>query len=123
MSQEVVNLSDTANTLLNRREIKLVFKEQAGKLKRIEAAEIVAKKFGLNANCVIPISMKNERGKRDLVAMFYAYDSEDTTKKQLPRFLLLRNLSKDDRRKLADEEKAAKLKAKQAAASETKGTG
>lgn len=118
-----MNLSDTTNTLSNRREIKLMFKEQAGKLKRIEAAEIVAKKFGLNAKCVVPISMKNERGKRDLVAKFYAYDNEDTIKKQLPKYILLRNLSRDDRRKLADEEKATKLKAKQAAASETKGTG
>jgi small subunit ribosomal protein S24e len=123
LSQEVVNLSDTTNILLNRREIELIFREQAGKLRRTEAAEIVAKKFGLNRNCVIPISMKNERGKKDLVAMFYVFDTEDTTKRHLPQYLLLRNLSKDDRKKLIEGEKAAQLKAKQAAASETKGAG
>ena len=123
MSQEVVGLSDMTNILLNRREITVLFKEQAGKLKRTEASEIVAKKFGLSRNFVIPMNMKSERGKKDLIGTFYAFNTEEETKYQMPRYRLLRNLSKEERKKLIDEEKAAKLKAKQAASSEAKGSG
>jgi small subunit ribosomal protein S24e len=101
----------------------VLFKEQAGKLRRTEASEMVAKKFGLSKNCVIPMNMISERGKKDLIGTFYAFNTEEETKNQLPRYRLLRNLSKNERKKLIDEEKAAKLKAKQAASSETKGSG
>ena len=77
MSQEVVGLLDMTNILLNRREITVLFKEQAGKLKRTEASEIVAKKFGLSRNCVIPMNMKSERGKKDLIGTFYAFNTEE----------------------------------------------
>jgi small subunit ribosomal protein S24e len=123
LSQEVVGLSDKTNMLMNRREITVLFKEQAGKLRRTEASEIVAKKFGLSRNCVVPINMRSERGKKDLVGTFYAFNTEEETKSQVPRYTLLRNLSKEERKKLIDVEKAAKLKAKQAASSEAKGSG
>ncbi|MGA7369496.1 MAG: hypothetical protein WBX01_10230 [Nitrososphaeraceae archaeon] len=118
LSQEVVALADRTNILLNRREITVLFKEQAGKLRRTEASEMVAKKFGLSKNCVIPMNMESERGKRDLIGTFYAFSTEGEIKK-VPRYRLLRNLSKEERKKLIDEEKAAKLKARQA--SEAKG--
>jgi small subunit ribosomal protein S24e len=120
LSQEVVDLSDKTNVLMNRREIIVLFKEQAGKLRRIEASEIVAKKFGLNKNCVVPINMRSERGKKNFIGTFYAFNTEEEIKSQVPRYRLLRNLSKEERKKLINEEKAAKLKAKQAS-SETKG--
>jgi len=44
-------------------------------------------------------------------------------KKQLPRYRMLRGISKADRKKLLDEEKAEKLKAKQAAAASKSGPG
>ena len=123
MSQEVIDLSDRTNILLNRREITVLFKEQAGKLKRTEASEMVAKKFGLSKNCVIPININSERGKKDLIGTFYAFNTEEESKSHVPRYRLLRNLSKEERKKLIDEEKASKLKAKQAASSEAKGSG
>ena len=123
MSQEVVGLSDRTNVLLSRREIMVLFKEQAGKLKRTEATEIVTTKFGLNKYCVIPMNMKSERGKRDLVGTFLAFNTEEETKNQVPQYRLLRSISKEERKKLIDEKKAAKLKAKQAASSEAKSSG
>jgi small subunit ribosomal protein S24e len=57
----------------------------------------------------------------DIHAMFYVYESEEAAKKQLPRFRMLRTMPKADRKKLLDEEKAAALKAKQAAAAEKGG--
>lgn len=123
MSQEVVGLSDRTNIMQNRREITVLFKEQAGKLRRTEASEMVAKKFGLSRNCVIPMNMKNERGKKDLIGTFYAFNTEEETKGKVPLYRILRNLPKEERKKLIDQEKAAKLKAKQAASSEAKGSG
>lgn len=123
LSQEVVSLTDRSNVLLNRRELTILFREQAGRLGRKEAVEMVAKKFGLDKNCVIPMKMKSERGKRGLIATFYAFNKEEETKTQVPRYRILRNLSKEERKKLIDEEKAAKIKAKQAASSDTKGSG
>lgn len=117
LSEDIVSLSDKTNKLLDRREMTVLFREQAGKLTRKDASQIVANKFGLNKNCVIPMYMKSERGKKDLVSMFYSYETEEAAKRQLPRYRLLRNLSKEDRKKIVDEEKAAKLKAKQAAGS------
>ena len=69
------------------------------------------------------VKMLCERGKKDLIGTFYAFNTEEETKDQMPRYRLLRNLSKEERKKLIDEEKAAKLKAKQAASSEAKGSG
>jgi small subunit ribosomal protein S24e len=109
--------------LLSRREIVVLFKEQAGKLRRTDATEIIATKFGLNKNCVIPMNMKSERGKRDLVGTFLVFNTEEETKNQVPHYRLLRSKSKEERKKLIDEKKAAKLKAKQAASSEAKGSG
>ena len=58
--------------------------------------------------------MRCETGKTDVYATFYVYNDENDAKKQLPRFRLLRNISKADRKKVIDEQKAEKLKAKQA---------
>lgn len=41
-------------------------------------------------------------------------------KKHLPKYRILRKLAKEDRKKLIDEEKAAKLKAKQTAKADNK---
>lgn len=101
----------------------VLFKEQAGKLRRTDATEIVTTKFRLNKNCVIPMNLKSERGKRDLVGTFLAFNTEEETKNQVPQYRLLRSKSKEERKKLIDEKKAAKLKAKQAASSEAKSSG
>jgi len=39
----------------------------------------------------------------------------------LPRYMILRTMPKEERKKLINEEKAARLKAKQAAAAKSKG--
>lgn len=114
-------LEDRRNSLLGRREVKALFRGAAGKLKKTEAAEQVASQLGVDKKAVIPINLFCETGMTDVHAMFYVYESEDAAKKQLPRFRMLRTMSKADRKKLLDEEKAERLKAKQAAAAESKG--
>lgn len=120
MSLEVVILEERNNALLNRREIKSLLKNSAGKIKRVEAADIIAKQLNVDRNLTIPINMKCETGKSDIHATMYIYNNEEDVKKHLPRYRILRNMSKEDRKKLLDEEKATKLKAKQATAAESK---
>lgn len=116
MSIEVLTLNDRNNSLLSRREISVVFSNAAGKIKRNEAAQMVANKNNLDPKTVIPISMNGEKGKTDLRGIFYIYDSLDQAKSLLPRYRILRTLPKDERKKIIDDEKAARLKAKQALA-------
>ena len=120
MSLEVVILEERNNALLNRREIKTLLKNSAGKIKRVDAADIIAKQLNVDRNLTIPINMKCETGKSDIHATLYIYNNEEDVKKHLPRYRILRNMSKEDRKKLLDEEKATKLKAKQATAAESK---
>lgn len=116
MSIEVLTLNDRNNSLLSRREISVVFSNAAGKIKRNEAAQLVANKNNLDPKTVIPISMNGEKGKTDLRGIFYVYGSLDQAKSLLPRYRILRTLPKDERKKIIDDEKAARLKAKQALA-------
>ncbi|HET6799127.1 MAG TPA: hypothetical protein VFH25_01070 [Nitrososphaeraceae archaeon] len=120
MSLEVVILEERNNALLNRREIKTLLKNSAGKIKRVDAADIIAKQLNVDRKLTIPINMKCETGKSDIHATMYIYNNEEDVKKHLPRYRILRNMSKEDRKKLLDEEKATKLKAKQATAAESK---
>lgn len=123
MSQEavVVMLEDRKNSLLSRREVKALFRGAAGKLKKTEAAEQIASQLGVDKNKVIPINLVCETGMTDVHAVFYVYENDGAAEKQLPRYRMLRTMPKADRKKLLDEEKAARLKAKQAAAADAKG--
>ena len=114
--QEIVTLEDRKNSLLNRREVKALFRGAAGKVKRTEAAEKIAGQLNVDKKHVIPINLVCETGMTDVRAVFYVYDDEKDAEKQLPRYRLLRTMSKADRKKILDDEKAAKLKAKQEAA-------
>ena len=113
---EIVTLEDRKNSLLNRREVKALFRGAAGKIKRTEAAEKIASQLNVDKKQVIPVNLICETGMTDVRAVFYVYDDEKDAAKQLPRYRLLRTMPKEERKKILDEEKAAKLKAKQEAA-------
>ena len=116
---EVVTLHDHANSLLNRREIKILLKNASGRINRSEASDLLAKQLNVDKKKVIPIVMTCHRGKTDIDATFYVYRSEEELN-QLPRFRLLRSMPKAERKKLMDEEKAQKLKARQSSGAEKK---
>ncbi|MFL6316094.1 MAG: hypothetical protein ACJ71K_03665 [Nitrososphaeraceae archaeon] len=116
MALELNTLEDRNNSLLNRREIRAILKNAAGKVTRIDAAQQIADKLNVDKKRVIAITMTGQRGTMDLESTFYIYNNEDEMKKHLPRFRMLRGISKADRKKLLDEEKAQKLKTKQASA-------
>lgn len=117
-----MTVQDRNNVLLNRRELKVIIKNTQGQLNKASAASLVAGYFHLNTQQqIIPILMKYETGRTDIHASFYVYPSLEDARQQLPRYMMLRNMSKEDRKKIIDEEKATKLKAKQTAAAEAKG--
>ncbi|MFY9873893.1 MAG: hypothetical protein WAK17_29665 [Candidatus Nitrosopolaris sp.] len=120
---ELITFEDHSNSLLNRHEVGVIFKNAAGRLKRADATEIIAKEHNVDKKAVIPISMICEKGKTDVRAMFYLYPDENEAVKQLPRYRILRNLPKDERKKIIAEEKAAKIKAKQASTMQSKARG
>jgi small subunit ribosomal protein S24e len=112
-AQEVAMLEDRRNSLLNRREIKVLFRGAAGKINRNEAAEKIANQLNVNKKQVVPINLRCQTGMTDVHGILYVYDDENEATRQLPRYRLLRTLSREERKKILDEEKAAKLKAKQ----------
>ena len=114
-------LEDRRNSLLNRREVKVLFRGAAGKINRNEAAEKIANQLSVNKKQVIPINLRCQTGMIDVHAILYVYDDENEAARQLPRYRLLRTLSREERKKILDEEKAAKLKAKQEAATSKSG--
>ncbi len=120
MSLEVVLLEDNNNVLLKRREIKSIIKNALGSIKRQDAAELIANKLNIDKKNILPVYIKSEFGNPDLLTLVYHYENMNDAKKQIPRYLFLRSLSKDERKKIIDEEKSTKLKAKQAAAAEAK---
>ena len=69
-------LSDENNSFLSRREIICDFKALGGKLKKLEAVEMITKEFKLDGKIVIPIKLKNHTGQPKITGTFYVYDDE-----------------------------------------------
>ena len=67
---------DVKNDILSRREITCTFKGLAGKLKRLEAADVVSKHFKLDGKVIVPIKLQNETGRPMVSGTFYIYDDE-----------------------------------------------
>ena len=67
---------DVQNKLLSRREITCTFKGLGGKLKKLEAIDIISKQFKLDGKVIVPITLKNETGRPMVSGTFYVYDDE-----------------------------------------------
>jgi ribosomal protein S24E len=67
---------DVKNNLLSRREITCTFKGLAGKMKKIEAVDMVSKQFNLDGKVIVPIKLQNETGRPVVSGTFYIYDDE-----------------------------------------------
>lgn len=102
----IVTLDDKDNRLLKRRELRCLFKGLAGKLSRKDAVEMLAKEHKLDKKFVIPISLKCETGANDARCTFYVYDDEDLAKKHLPKYIFMRMLTEEERKKAKEAEKA-----------------
>lgn len=120
MSFQFNTLEDKSNLLLNRRELRISLRNAAGKISKIELIKMLSKNFNVDEKKIFPIFMDSEKGKTDVKATIFIYEDSELAKSHLPKYRILRKLSGEERKKIIDEEKAAKLKAKQAAKAESK---
>ena len=72
----IETLSDEKNSFLSRREIICDFKGLGGKLKKLEAVEMITKEFKLDGKIVIPMKLQNHTGQPKITGVFYVYDDE-----------------------------------------------
>ena len=74
---------DVKNSLLSRREITCNFKGLSGRLKKLEAVDMISKQFNLEGKIVIPILLKNETGRPVVSGSFYVYEDEKLAREHL----------------------------------------
>ena len=79
----IETLSDENNSFLSRREIICDIKGLGGKLKKLEAIEMVTKEFKLDGKIVIPIKLQNHTGQPKITGTFYVYDDEKLAKEHV----------------------------------------
>jgi len=125
----IETITDTDNTFLSRREITCNFAGLGGKLKKLEAVDMITKEFKLDGKVVIPMGLKTQVGKPTITGTFYVYDDEELAKKHVNPTIFSR-LEKT-KAKLAEAEtateetkeepaKEAEVKADDASAEESK---
>ena len=79
----IETVTDVNNGFLSRRELTCNFAGLAGKLKSLEAIDMVTKEFKLDGKVVIPMRLKTHVGKSTVTGTFYVYDDEGLAKKHI----------------------------------------
>ena len=79
----IETITDVDNSFLSRRELTCNFAGLAGKLKSLEAADMVTKEFKLDGKFVIPMRLRTHVGKSLVTGTFYVYDDEGLAKKHV----------------------------------------
>ncbi len=79
----IETITDVDNTFLSRREITCNFAGLGGKLKKLEALDMITKEFKLEGKVVIPMGLKTQVGKPTITGTFYVYDNEELAKKHV----------------------------------------
>ena len=102
----IETITDVDNGFLSRRELTCNFAGLAGKLKSLEAVDMVTKEFKLDGKVVIPMRLKTHVGKSTITGTFYVYDDEGLAKKHINPTIFSR-LDKT-KAKIAEAEAAAK---------------
>ena len=102
----IETITDVNNTFLSRRELTCNFAGLSGKLKKLEAVDMISKEFKLDGKVVIPIRLKTHVGKPIVTGTFFVYDDEGLAKKHINPTIFSR-LEKT-KAKLAEAEAAAK---------------
>ena len=79
----IKTISDVDNTFLSRRELTCNFAGLGGKIKKLEAVDMITKEFKLDGKVVIPMILKSQVGKSGVTGTFYVYDDENLAKKHI----------------------------------------
>jgi ribosomal protein S24E len=102
----IETLTDVNNSFLSRRELTCNFAGLGGKLKSLEAVDMITKEFKLDGKFVIPMRLKTHVGKSLITGTFYVYEDEGLAKKHVNPTIFSR-LEKS-KAKIAEAEAAAK---------------
>ncbi len=102
----IETITDVDNTFLSRRELTCNFAGLGGKLKKLEAVDMITKEFKLDGKVVIPMRLKTHVGKPVVTGTFFVYEDEALAKKHVNPTIFSR-LEKS-KAKLAEAEAAEK---------------
>ncbi|MDG6996492.1 MAG: hypothetical protein JRN52_11265 [Nitrososphaerota archaeon] len=105
-------VSENENKLLSRKELVCSFALGSGLITRQAAAEAIATRLGVKKDGVKIVSLSSKFGSRDLLAKAYVYSDLKLVDVQLPKYMKIRQLSKEERKQAKE---AAKQKAAPAA--------
>ena len=72
----IETVSDVNNTFLSRRELTCNFAGLGGKLKKLEAIDMISKEFKLDGKVIVPMKLQTHVGKPLITGTFYVYDDE-----------------------------------------------
>jgi len=79
----IETVTDVKNSFLSRRELTCNFAGLGGKLKKMEAVDMITKEFKLDGKVVIPMRLKTHVGKHLVTGIFYVYEDEVLAKKHI----------------------------------------
>ncbi len=79
----IETVSDVNNTFLSRRELTCNFAGLGGKLKKLEAIDMISKEFKLDGKVIIPMKLQTHVGKPLITGTFYVYDDEKLAKEHV----------------------------------------
>ena len=79
----IETITDVNNTFLSRRELTCNFAGLGGKLKSLEAVDMITKEFKLDGKVIIPMRLRTHVGKPLVTGTFYVYDDEELAKKHI----------------------------------------
>ena len=79
----IETITDVDNTFLSRRELTCNFAGLAGKLKKLEAVDMITKEFKLDGKVVIPMRLQTHVGKPVVTGTFFVYEDEGLAKKHV----------------------------------------
>ncbi len=79
----IETITDVDNTFLSRRELTCNFAGLAGKLKKLEAVDMVTKEFKLDGKVIIPMRLQTHVGKPVVTGTFFVYEDEGLAKKHV----------------------------------------
>jgi len=79
----IETITDVNNTFLSRRELTCNFAGLGGKLKSLEAADMITKEFKLDGKVIIPMRLRTHVGKPLVTGTFYVYEDEGLAKKHI----------------------------------------
>ena len=99
-------ITENENKLLSRRELVCSLAMGSGLVTRQAAAEAIATRIGVKKEAVKIVSLIGKFGSRDLLARAYVYSDIKLAEKQLPKYLRIRQLSKEERKQAKEAAKA-----------------